>query len=175
MRRPIGAIAGIRRTVSGNKEVAKCVASSATEAVAWSIESASPVRWYGLITSNSPRSRLILQAVAPPCGGTEASCREKGTRFTAKSLAVTRLHPREGSTATVAVYDRSGRRLGTVYLGRMPEPGQKALSRQLTALLEGVLTRWTGPLPRLAYITDGGHHQTEYFRRVLKRMRHPRD
>jgi hypothetical protein len=82
---------------------------------------------------------------------------------------------REGSTATVAVYDRSGRRLGTVYLGRMPEPGQKALSRQLTALLEGVLTRWTGPLPRLAYITDGGHHQTEYFRRVLKRMRHPRD
>src|SRR4051812_28856745 len=93
MRRPIGAIAGIRRTVSGNKEVAKCVASSATEAVAWSIESASPVRWYGLITSNSPRSRLILQAVTSPCGGTEASCREKGTRFTAKSLAVARLHP----------------------------------------------------------------------------------
>jgi hypothetical protein len=82
---------------------------------------------------------------------------------------------REGSTATVAVYDRRGRRLGTVYLGRMPEPGQKALSRQLTALLEAVLTRWTGPLPRLAYVTDGGHHQTEYFRRVLKRMRHPRD
>jgi hypothetical protein len=82
---------------------------------------------------------------------------------------------REGSTATVAVYDRRGRRLGTVYLGRMPESGQKALSRQLTALLEAVLTRWTGRLPRLAYVTDGGHHQTEYFRRVLKRMRHPRD
>ncbi len=32
----------------------------------------------------------------------------------------------------------------------------------------------TGPLPRLAYITDGGYHQTRYFRRVLKRMRHPR-
>jgi hypothetical protein len=80
---------------------------------------------------------------------------------------------REGATATLSVYDRRGRRLGTVYLGRMPEPGQGALSRQLTALLEAVLTQWTGPLPRLAYITDGGHQQTRYFRRVLKRMRHP--
>ncbi|MBV8457555.1 MAG: hypothetical protein JO122_13180 [Acetobacteraceae bacterium] len=82
---------------------------------------------------------------------------------------------REGATATVAIYDRSGRRLGTVYLGRMPEPGQKALSRQLTGLLNAVLTQWTGPLPRLAYVTDGGYHQTEYFRRVLRRMNHPRD
>jgi hypothetical protein len=82
---------------------------------------------------------------------------------------------REGATATLSVYDRRGRRLGTVYLGRMPEPGQEALSRQLTALLVAVLERWTGPLPRLAYITDGGYQQTRYFRRVLKRMRHPRD
>jgi hypothetical protein len=81
---------------------------------------------------------------------------------------------REGATATLSVYDRRGRRLGTVYLGRMPEPGQETLSRQLTALLEAVLTQWTGPLPRLAYITDGGYQQTRYFRRVLKRMRHPR-
>src|SRR5436305_5699135 len=77
---------------------------------------------------------------------------------------------REGATATLSVYDRRGRRLGTVYLGRMPEPGQGALSRQLTALLVAVLTEWTGPLPRLAYVTDGGHHQTRYFRRVLQRM-----
>jgi hypothetical protein len=81
---------------------------------------------------------------------------------------------REGATATVSVHDRKGRRLGTVYLGRMPEPGQGPLSRQLTALIEDVLRQWNGPLPRLAYITDGGNHQTQYFRRVLKRMRHPR-
>jgi hypothetical protein len=81
---------------------------------------------------------------------------------------------REGATATLSVHDRTGRRLGTVYLGRMPEPGQETLSRQLTALIEEVLRRWTGPLPRLSYITDGGHHQTQYFRRVLQRMRHPR-
>ena len=56
----------------------------------------------------------------------------------------------------------------------MPEPGQETLSRQLTAVIEDVLRQWSGPLPRLAYITDGGNHQTQYFRRVLERMRHPR-
>jgi hypothetical protein len=81
---------------------------------------------------------------------------------------------REGATATLSVHDRKGRRLGTVYLGRMPEPGQETLSRQLTALIEDVLRGWNGPMPRLAYITDGGNHQTQYFRRVLKRMRNPR-
>ena len=81
---------------------------------------------------------------------------------------------REGATATVSVYDRRGQRLGTVYLGRMPEPGQETLSQQLTALLEEVLRRWTGPLPRLAYITDGGYQQTRYYRQVLRRMSNPR-
>src|SRR6516162_6811703 len=80
---------------------------------------------------------------------------------------------REGATATVSVYDRKGRRLGTVYLGRMPEPGQGALSGQLTTLIEAVLRGWTGAPPRLAYITDGGNHQTRYYRRVLQRMSDP--
>jgi hypothetical protein len=81
---------------------------------------------------------------------------------------------REGATATISVHDRRGRRLGTVYLGRMPEPGQETLSRQLTTLLKEVLRRWTGPLPRLAYITDGGYQQTRYYRQVLRRMNNPR-
>ena len=51
---------------------------------------------------------------------------------------------REGATATVSVHDRKGRRLGTVYLGRMPEPGQETLSRQLTALIEEVFANGTG-------------------------------
>lgn len=80
---------------------------------------------------------------------------------------------REGATATISVHDRRGQRLGTVYLGRMPEPGQETLSRQLTTLLEEVLRRWTGPLPRLAYITDGGYQQTRYYRQVLRRMSNP--
>ena len=81
---------------------------------------------------------------------------------------------REGATATISVHDRRGQRLGTVYLGRMPEPGQETLSRQLTTLLKEVLQRWTGPLPRLAYITDGGYQQTRYYRQVLRRMSNPR-
>jgi hypothetical protein len=80
---------------------------------------------------------------------------------------------REAATATFSVYDRAGRRLGTVYLGRMPKPGQGALSGQLTRLITDVLAGWPGPLPRLAYVTDAGHHPTEYYERVLKPMRHP--
>src|SRR4051794_30367581 len=80
---------------------------------------------------------------------------------------------REAATATLSVYDRAGVRLGTVYLGRMPEPGQATLSGQLTRLIVDVLTRWSGPLPRLAYVTDAGHHPTEYYERVLRPMHHP--
>ena len=81
---------------------------------------------------------------------------------------------REAATATVAVLDRRGRRLGTVYLGHMPEAGQGSLSQQLTELVQAVLRGWQGPLPRLQYTTDGGHHPTEYFGSVLASMRHPR-
>jgi len=80
---------------------------------------------------------------------------------------------REAATATLSVYDRSGRRLGTVYLGRMPEPGQASLTDELTRLITAVLGRCPGELPRLAYITDAGSHPTEYYRRVLKVMGHP--
>jgi hypothetical protein len=80
---------------------------------------------------------------------------------------------REGATATISVHDRRGQRLGTAYLGRMPEPGQETLSRQLTTLLKEVLRRWTRPLPRLTYITDGGYQQTWYYRKVLRRMSNP--
>jgi hypothetical protein len=81
---------------------------------------------------------------------------------------------REAATATVAVLDRSGRRLGTVYLGHMPEAGQVTLSEQLTALLNAILQGWQGPLPRLQYVTDGGHHPTEYYGTTLANMVHPR-
>jgi hypothetical protein len=81
---------------------------------------------------------------------------------------------KEGATATLSVYNRRGQRVGTVYLGRMPEPGQTTLSEQLTALLLEVLRRWQGALPRLAYVTDMGSHPTTYFHKVLSRLCHPR-
>jgi hypothetical protein len=80
----------------------------------------------------------------------------------------------EASTATVYVLDRGGQRLGTVYLGQMPESGQGTLSDQLTALLTGVLTKWTGCSLRYVYVTDAGHHPQEYYETVLKKMADPR-
>jgi len=79
----------------------------------------------------------------------------------------------EGATATITVYGRSGKRFGTVYLGQMPQSGQGTLSEQLTRLIQEVLARWQGPLPRLCYVTDAGFHPTDYFRNTLRCMRHP--
>jgi hypothetical protein len=81
----------------------------------------------------------------------------------------------EASTATVSVYDRRRRRLGTLYLGQMPERKQVTLSQALTDLLRSVLRANEGPVPRLAYITDKGSAPEEYFQRVLRKMKHPRD
>jgi hypothetical protein len=78
------------------------------------------------------------------------------------------------TTATLTVYDRQGRRLGTVYLAYAPELGQQTMTDELTALVEDVLRQWEGPLPRLAYITDAGDSETKYYRQVLKKLRHPR-
>lgn len=83
-------------------------------------------------------------------------------------------HYKEGGVATLSVYDRRGRRLGTLYLGEMPQPKQVALSADLTALLEGVMAGCEGPLPRLVYLTDAGHHQRTYFKDVLSQMEDPR-
>ena len=81
---------------------------------------------------------------------------------------------REAATATVSVLDRKGKRLGTVYLGHMPESLQGTLSGQLTQLLREVLARWQGALPRLQYVTDAGDNPTAYYETVLQSMVHPR-
>lgn len=78
------------------------------------------------------------------------------------------------TTATLTVYDRDRRRLGTVYLAYAPELGQQTMTDELTALLEAVLRQWEGPLPRLAYLTDAGDSETKYYRQVLRKLRHPR-
>jgi hypothetical protein len=80
---------------------------------------------------------------------------------------------KEGATATVSVYSRWGKRLGTVYLGQMPEELQVTLSDELTRLLTDVLGQWDGAPLRLSYITDAGFHPTEYFQNVLCRMLDP--
>ena len=79
-----------------------------------------------------------------------------------------------GSTGTVSVYDRSGRRLGTVYLAQPSEAYQTTLSDQLTSLIRSTLAGWNGALPRLCYVTDAGDAETQYYRGVLQRMRDPK-
>ena len=77
---------------------------------------------------------------------------------------------KEGAAATLSVFNRHGKRLGTVYLGQMPEPGQTTLSHELTELIRDVLSVWTGPPLRLVYVTDAGFHPDDYFHNVLSRM-----
>lgn len=78
------------------------------------------------------------------------------------------------TAATVSVYDRRGNRLGTVYLGFVPQLGQQKMTDQLTSLITRLLERWDGTLPRLCYVTDAGDSETKYYRQVLRTMRHPR-
>ena len=83
---------------------------------------------------------------------------------------------KEACAATLAVYGRNGKRLGTLYLGTMPEPGQGIMTRQLTSLIEKILAAWHArgaDCPRLAYLTDGGHHPREFYQRVLRKMTNP--
>jgi hypothetical protein len=83
---------------------------------------------------------------------------------------------KEASSATLAIYNRRGKRLGTIYLGFMPEPGQITMSEQLTSLVRRVLTAWHAQqehCPRLACLTDGGYHPRDYFQKVLRKMADP--
>ena len=77
------------------------------------------------------------------------------------------------TTATVSVYERNGKRLGTVYLAYVPQAEQTRMSQELTRLVRGVLKGCKGELPRLCYVTDAGKSETAYYKRVLAVMRHP--
>lgn len=80
---------------------------------------------------------------------------------------------REAAAGTVSVIDGHGRRVGTVYLGRMPEKGQKTMSRQMTRLITQVIAVMAGAWPRLHYVSDGGSEPTRYFHQVLRKLVDP--
>src|SRR6266511_2700892 len=93
MRRPIWVITGIKRTVSGNKEVAKGVASRGRTDVAWSIEATFLVK--------QPSQDLVLfrEEVASfsrdqrDRGGTQGPLRSQTAQIPPKTMALTRSHP----------------------------------------------------------------------------------
>jgi hypothetical protein len=80
---------------------------------------------------------------------------------------------KEGATATVSVLDRRGKRVGTVYLGQMPESGQPTLTTQLTALIQAILQQVDAQSLRLVYVSDDGYHPSDYYHTVLKTMHDP--
>ncbi|MFC1757612.1 transposase [Planctomycetota bacterium] len=79
-----------------------------------------------------------------------------------------------GSSGTVTVYDRSGKRLGTVYLAQMPESLQVELTQQLRQLIVDVLKE-CNRLPRLCYVTDAGDNESNFYNQVLRHLRDPRE
>src|SRR5262245_60220047 len=82
MRRPIWAMTGIKRTVKGNKEVAKWVARSSRVAVAWSIEASFLARGRSLVPPVISReSRLPFQGPGQEPEGLGAPPGEKPPQF----------------------------------------------------------------------------------------------
>lgn len=81
---------------------------------------------------------------------------------------------KEAACGTLAVYDRNRKRLGTIYLGEMPETKQVTMTKRLTKVIVGVLDTESAVPLRLRYVTDAGNAPTGYFQSVLKAMKHPR-
>jgi hypothetical protein len=79
----------------------------------------------------------------------------------------------EGATATVSVWDRRGKRVGTVYLGQMPESGQTTLTAQWTARLHAILRHVESQSLRVVSVSDEGYHPSDYYHSVLKKRHDP--
>jgi len=79
----------------------------------------------------------------------------------------------EASCGTLSVYDRNRKRVGTIYLGQMPESEQPTMTRRLTEVITGVLKGIGVETPTLRYVTDAGCHPQAYYRDVLSKMKHP--
>lgn len=79
----------------------------------------------------------------------------------------------EAACGTLAVYDANRKRLGTVYLGEMPESEQPTMSSRLTNVITGVLRQSGTDVPILRYVTDAGCHPQAYYHDVLSKMKHP--
>jgi hypothetical protein len=81
---------------------------------------------------------------------------------------------KEGATATVAVLERRGKRVGTVSLGQRPESGQTPLPTHLTALIQDLLQQVDAQSLRLVSVSADGYHPSDYDHTVLKTMPDPK-
>ena len=80
---------------------------------------------------------------------------------------------KESGCATLSIFDRGGRRLGTIYLGEAPRKDQLFLTRRLDWILKEYFRRLSGEVPVLRYVTDAGALPQGYFKNTLAKMKHP--
>lgn len=80
---------------------------------------------------------------------------------------------KEAACATLTVYDRNRKRLGTIYLGQMPQKNQTRMTERLTKVIRETLQQCSDAVPRLRYVTDAGGLPKSYFKKVLCKMTHP--
>ena len=73
------------------------------------------------------------------------------------------------SVACVSVI-AGGKKLGTVYLGRVPETNQVTLSGELTDLLKATIRRCGDDVPEIVYVSDAGKVETAYWRNTLSKF-----
>lgn len=64
----------------------------------------------------------------------------------------------------------NGNKLGTVYLGCVPETNQATLSNQLSDLLRETIRRCGDQVPELVYVSDAGKIETAYWRNELSKF-----
>ena len=74
---------------------------------------------------------------------------------------------KEAACATLAVYDRNRKRLGTVYLGEMPQKNQERMTERLTQVINLTLKLAVESKLKLRYVTDAGGVPRSYFPKVL--------
>lgn len=63
-----------------------------------------------------------------------------------------------------------GKKLGTVYLGFVPEANQVTLSNQLSNLLRDTIRRCGDDVPDIVYVSDAGKVETAYWRNTLSKF-----
>lgn len=74
---------------------------------------------------------------------------------------------RDASVACTSVL-ADGKKLGTVYLGCVPETNQVTLSHQLTSLLKETIRRCGDAVPEIVYVSDAGKIETAYWKNTLR-------
>ncbi len=73
------------------------------------------------------------------------------------------------SVACVSVL-ADGKKLGTVYLGCVPETNQATLSNQLTSLLKVTIRGCGDCVPEIVYVSDAGKIETAYWENTLRKF-----